>query len=201
MSADLLPGKRSVLSAGPNSPTEVTSNHLASEQWRPPYPAYPTPRSRTFPLVLLAAAILAVVLSAAALTVALTRPITGGTTVGSATSVPPTYTAAEVAAAHHNLYEVYKLTARQVQIETNGNNPALASAAGVNGAVMLIQAVDDAPALSPGDRAAALRLAAAYTSTNAMGSYLGRDDPALRTAIGEVIAKDARMKAVCGAAG
>lgn len=66
---------------------------------------------------------------------------------------------------------------------------------------MLIQAVDDAPALSPGDRAAALRLAAAYTSTNAMGSYLGRDDPALRTAIDEVIAKDARMKAVCGAAG
>ncbi|ETW23711.1 hypothetical protein MGAST_12695 [Mycobacterium gastri 'Wayne'] len=59
--------------------------------------------------------------------------------------------------------------------------------------------MDGAPALSPGDRAAALALAEAYTSTNAMGSYLGRDDPALQAAIDDVIAKDARMKAVCGA--
>ncbi|KAA1239853.1 hypothetical protein F0Q45_26710, partial [Mycobacterium simiae] len=87
---------------------------------------------------------------------------------------------------------------RQVQIETHGDNPALATAAGVNGAVMLEQAVNAAPALAPGDRAAALTLAEAYTSTNAMGSYLHRDDPALQAAIDDVNAKDAHMKAVCG---
>ncbi|ORV79976.1 hypothetical protein AWC07_22010 [Mycobacterium gastri] len=174
----------------------MTTNHPPAQQ-SPPYPTYPPTRSRIWPVVALS--VLATLLGAAALIVALTRPTTSGTSASSATSAPPTYTSAEVAAAHQKLCEVYKLAARQVQIETNGTNPALAAAAGVNGAVMLIQAVDGAPALSPGDRAAALALAEAYTSTNAMGSYLGRDDPALQAAIDDVIAKDARMKAVCGA--
>ncbi|KAA1242752.1 hypothetical protein F0Q45_26100, partial [Mycobacterium simiae] len=87
---------------------------------------------------------------------------------------------------------------RQVQIETNSGSPALASAAAVNGALMLEQAVNAAPALKAGDRSAALSLAQAYTSTNALGSYLHRDDPTYQAAADDVNAKDANMKAVCG---
>ncbi|BBC66281.1 hypothetical protein MMRN_31770 [Mycobacterium marinum] len=134
-------------------------------------------------------------LGAAALVVALTRP-------GNAGSAPPNtnpspFTPAETASAHRKLCDIYGLAARQVQIETNGDNPALASAAGVNAAVMLEQAVSQAPALAPGDRDAALALAEAYTSTNAMGSYLQFNDPALQAAISDVNVKDARMKALC----
>ncbi|MEQ6322693.1 hypothetical protein [Mycobacterium canetti] len=63
---------------------------------------------------------------------------------------------------------------------------------------MLEQVVNTALALPPGDRADALALADAYTSTNAMGSFLGRDDPALQAALNDVNTKDGRMKAVCG---
>ena len=62
---------------------------------------------------------------------------------------------------------------------------------------MLQHVVNVAPALAPGDRAAALALADAYTSTNAKGSFLRRADPALQAAIDDVNAKDARMKTVC----
>lgn len=179
-----------------NSLTQVTTNHPPAEQWTPPYPTYPPKRSRIWPVVALSG--VAALLGAAALVVALTRPTTSGTNAAPATSAPPTYTSAEVAAAHQKLCDVYKLAARSVQIETNGPNPALAAASLANGAVMLGQAVDAAPALAPEDRAAALALANAYSSTNAMGSSLTRDDPQLQAAINDVNAKDARMKAVCG---
>ncbi|AGZ49198.1 hypothetical protein I545_6286 [Mycobacterium kansasii 662] len=111
---------------------------------------------------------------------------------------PPTYTAAETTAAHQKLCDVYKLAARAVQIETNGDDPAMANISTVNGAQMLQQAVNTAPALAPGDRAAALELAEAYSNSTAVASFArGRDDPAWRSASDNVIAKDARMKAVC----
>ncbi|WP_246540740.1 hypothetical protein [Mycobacterium spongiae] len=94
---------------------------------------------------------------------------------------------------------MYELVAREVQIETNGDDPALTSAAGVNAAVMLEQAVRGIPALADRDRVGALTLPEAYASTNAMGSYLTLQDPALKVAIDDFIAKDARMKAICGA--
>ncbi len=143
-------------------------------------------------------AIAAVVLGAAALIVALTRPTNSGPAPAAGTTAEPTYTATETAAAHQKLCEIYTLAARSVQIETNGNNPALAAAALANGALMLEQVVNTALALPPGDRADALALADAYTSTNAMGSFLGRDDPALQAALNDVNTKDGRMKAVCG---
>lgn len=130
---------------------------------------------------------------------ALTRPTTSGTTASPATSAAPTYTSAEVADAHQKLCEVYRLAARQVQIQTNGDNQALAVAALVNGSVMIEQAVDAAPALPAGDRAAALALAEAFTNANAVGSFAHRDDPESRAAIDDANAKDGRMKALCGA--
>ncbi|OBH45493.1 hypothetical protein [Mycobacterium mantenii] len=63
---------------------------------------------------------------------------------------------------------------------------------------MLEQAVKAAPATSPGDRAAALALAAAYTKATAMGSSLQRDDPVFSAEVDDVNAKDAAMKKVCG---
>ncbi|WP_321191438.1 hypothetical protein [Mycobacterium pseudokansasii] len=143
--------------------------------------------------------VVAILLSAAALIVALTHPTSSSPASAPATTALPTYTAAETAAAHQKLCEVYKLAARQIQIETNGDNPALASAAAVNGALMLEQAVDAGVALSPSDRTAALALAKAYTNTNALGSYLHRDDPVYQAAVDDVLAKDSDMKARCGA--
>ncbi|MGV7360554.1 MULTISPECIES: hypothetical protein [Mycobacterium] len=93
---------------------------------------------------------------------------------------------------------MYKLAARQVQIQTNGDNQALAVAALVNGSVMIQQAVDAAPALPAGDRAAALALAEAFTNANAVGSFARRDDPESRAAINDANAKDERMKVLCG---
>ncbi len=121
-----------------------------------------------------------------------------GPATAAGTTAEPTYTAAETAAAHQKLCEVYKLAARAVQIQTHSDNQALGVAGAVNGALMLDQAVNAAPALTPGDRAAALALAEAYTNANAVGSYTHRDDLASQAVIDDVIAKDARMKAACG---
>ncbi|ETW26551.1 hypothetical protein MGAST_15550 [Mycobacterium gastri 'Wayne'] len=148
---------------------------------------------------MVALATVAAVLGAAALIVALMRPANSNPAGAPGTTITPTYTAAGVAGARQKLCDVYKLAARQIQIQTNGDNPALASHAAVNGALMLEQAVDAGVALSPSDRAAALALAKAYANTNALGSYLHRDDPVYQAAVDDVLAKDADMKAQCGA--
>lgn len=185
MVGDLPPAPGQGPMTGPPNPT----------QWAPPFPPQP-PRSRTWPAVALAA--VAVLLGGAALVVALTRPTGGSSTVSSTTSTTPSYTAEQTAAAHQQLCETYKLAARSVQIETNGTDRAAAGVAGVNAAVMLQQAVNAAPAISPNDRAAALTLAAAYTKATAMGSSLQRDDPVFNAEVDDVNAKDAAMKKICG---
>ncbi|WP_369808485.1 MULTISPECIES: hypothetical protein [unclassified Mycobacterium] len=145
-------------------------------------------------------AAIAIVLGVAALIVALTRPtpnsVAGITTT---TSAAPTYSAAEVASAHKKLCDVYNAAARAVQIETNGDNPALSGVAVVNGALMLEHVVNTTPSISPGDRAAALTLAEAYSNSQARAaSVQQRDDPVWQSTIGDVNAKDAAMKKVCG---
>lgn len=112
------------------------------------------------------------------------------------TTAEPTYTAAETAAAHQKLCEVYKLAARAVQIATNGDNPAFANIATVNGAVMLQQTLNTTPALVPGERTDALALAEAYGQATAFA--MEQDHPAWQSAANDVNAKDARMKAICG---
>ncbi|ORB32099.1 hypothetical protein BST40_28095 [Mycobacterium persicum] len=165
-------------------------------QWTPTHPTQPGTGTRVWQALGLAIAIL---LGAAALIVALTGPTTSNPTASPKTSAPPTYTAADIAAAHQKLCEVYKLAARAVQVETNGASPALAGVAAVNGALMLETTINTAPALASGDRAAALALAEAYSNTTATSSIAsGRDDPTWRAALDDVNAKDARMKALCG---
>ncbi|MCA4759282.1 hypothetical protein [Mycobacterium avium] len=184
MVGDLPPAPGQGPMTGPPNPT----------QWAPAFPPQP-PRSRTWPAVALAA--VAVLLGGAALVVALTRPTGGSSTVSSTTSTTPSYTAEQTAAAHQKLCDTYRTAARAVQIDTNGDNPALAGVASVNGAVMLEQAVNAAPALAASERAAALTLAAAYTEATAMGSWLQRDDPVFRSEVDDVNRKDAAMKKVC----
>lgn len=168
-------------------------------QWAPGYPAPQPPRSRMWPAIALGAMVLALVATVVvvvALVAATSRP-SGSTSAP--TTAAPTYSAAEVSAAHQKLGDAYKLAARAVQIETNGDNPAFAGIATVNAAVTLQQVVNTFPELASGDRAAAVALAAAYSSAQATASFVQtRDDPAWRAVSDEVNAKDAAMKKVCG---
>jgi hypothetical protein len=159
--------------------------------WVVGHPAPSASRTRTWPAM--AVAVVGVLLGAAGLIVALTRP-----TPEPAKSTAPTYTPAETATAHQKLCDAYKLAARAVQIETNGKNQAFAGIATVNGAVMLEEAVHANQALVDGDRATALALAESYSSVAAMSSLAGGEDPAWQSALSDANAKDAVMKNVCG---
>lgn len=166
-------------------------------QWQPAYPPQASKRPRTWLAIALAS--VAILLGAVALVVAATRSTNDFTSGSPTTSAAPTYTAAESAAAHKKLCDLYRVAAHAVQIDTNGDNPALAGVATVNAALMLEQAVNSAPALARGDRAAALTLARAYTNATAMGSQLQRTDPAWQSVVDDVNAKDTAMKSLCGA--
>nr|WP_117426795.1 hypothetical protein [Mycobacterium marinum] len=177
----------------------MTTNPPPAAQWVPNYPPQPVASPRTWPLVALAIiAIVGVVLGAAALVVALTHPGNAGSAAAPTTTASPTYTAEEIAAAHQKLCEVYKLAARAVQIDTHGENQALAAATMANSALMLQQAANAVPALASRERTAALDLAEALTNTNSVGSFAHADDPEWQAAVKNVDAKDAQMKAVCG---
>lgn len=183
----------------PSTPGErpATGPPPSSTHWAPGLPTQPPPRPRAWPAIALAA--IAVLLGVAALVVALTRPTSSQSTASSTTSTTPAYTAEQAAAAHQQLCDGYRLAAHAVQIDTNGTSPERANIATVNGAVMLAQAVNLASAIPPGERAAALALAEAYSNAVAVSSTAGGNDPTWQAAINDVIAKDAPMKKICGA--
>lgn len=157
------------------------------------------PRSRVWPAIAIGALVLALVstvVAVVALGEATSRSSASSTT---STSAAPTYSAAEVSAAHRKLCDVYKRVARVVQIETNGKNSDRANLATVNSAVMLQDAVTSSPALPLGDRAAALALAESYSNVAATSSLAtGSDDPAWQSALNDANAKDAALRSVCG---
>lgn len=159
-------------------------------QWAPPYPVAPAARCRMWPA--LATAAIASLLAVAALIVALVRP---AASTSSATSTSSSYSVAEVAAAHQKLCDAYKLAARAVQIETHGTSPERAGIAEVNGAMILKEAVNGYPAITPNDRATAVELADAYNNIAAVASL--SDNSAWQTALDDTNAKDAAMKKVC----
>jgi hypothetical protein len=181
MAGDLPPAP----GGGPTTPPPTPG------QWAPTHPTQPKTGSPTWPA--LAVAALAVVVAVAAMIVAITRPRAMGP---SATTTAPTFTAAETAAAQRQLCDTYKLVARAVQVDTNGNNPALARVATTNGAVMLDNAAAD-PALDAAHRDAARALATAYLTTTAMGNKDVASDPDFHAALDDLIAKDAVMKKIC----
>lgn len=166
-------------------------------QWQPPYPPAPSRCPRTWPAIALAS--IAVLLGAVALVVVATRSTNSSTSGSPTTYATPTSTAAETAAAHRKLCDIYTVAARAVQIETNGDNPALSGIAVVNGATMLEHVVSANPAMPPGDRDAALALAEAYSNSQATAATVQqRDDPLWQSTISDVNNKDAAMKRVCG---
>jgi hypothetical protein len=176
---------------------EVTTPDPPAElQWTPSTnPSRPASNGRRN--IVLAAigvvAVAALVVGIIALTRSTSTPGAGHSPAPSPAA--PAYTAAETAAAHQKLCDVYRLAAHAVQIETHGTSPERAGVAEVNGAMMLEQAVNANPAIAPGDRAAAIALAEAYNNIAAVAS-LG-DDQAWQSALNDANAKDGRMKALC----
>jgi hypothetical protein len=134
----------------------------------------------------------------AALVVALTRSTDSHSS--GATTTAPTHTPAEIAAAQQQLCDTYKLAARAVEVDTGGQDRALARIATTNGAVMLDNAAVN-PALDAKHRDAARALAAAYGSLTAMGSNVVATDAQYQAALNDITAKDAVMKSVCANGG
>lgn len=121
------------------------------------------------------------------------------TSTSAPTTSAPTYSGAEVSAAHQKLCDAYKLAARAVQIETNGDNQALAGIATVNGALIPEHALSATPAIPVGERSAAVALAEAYSNAQATAATVRqRDDYWWQSTIGDVNTKDVTMKKVCG---
>lgn len=168
-------------------------------QWAPGHPTPRVPASRMWPAVAVCAialALIATVVAVVALVMATTRsPVASP----APTATAPTYSAAEISAAHQKLCSTYKFVAHVVQIETNGKNPERANLATVNSALMLEDTVNRNPAIAPGDRAAALALAESYSNVAATSSLAtGSDDPVWRLALSDANAKDVALSSVCG---
>ncbi|WP_221045093.1 hypothetical protein [Mycobacterium senriense] len=159
--------------------------------WPPPHFPQPVSRPRRWLAIALA---LTAAIAVAALAVALTRPTASKPL---ATTTTPTYSAAETRAAQKTLCDTYTLVARAVEVDTSGNDKALARIADTNGAVML-DMVSTAPALDTNHREAARALAMAYGTVTSMGNSAVTADADYRAALDDVIAKDAAMKKVCG---
>ena len=158
-----------------------------------PPPQFPQSGSRPRPWLAISLAV-ASAIAVAALVVALTRPTTVRPV---ATTTAPTCSAAETGAAQQTICDTYKLVARAVEVDTSGNDKALARTADTNGAVMLDTASAN-PALDTNHRDAAHALAMAYGKVTAMGNSAVASDADYRAALDNVIAKNDAMKEVCG---
>lgn len=179
---------------GPPNLGERASIHPSAGQWTPTYPAATAPRSRIWPAIAIAG--IAAFVAVAALIVALMKPMSSNS---STTSTVARYSAADVAGAQRQLCDTYRVQARTVRADTNGNNEALARIAATNGAVMLFNAASN-PALDSQHRDAARALATAYGNVSAMGSKGVATDAEWQAVLDEANAKDAVMKQVCGGA-
>lgn len=163
-------------------------------QWAPGYPAPRAPRSRIWPAIALGAMVLALVSTVVAVVALVAATSRSSGSSPAPTSAAPTYSAAEVSAAHQKLCDAYKLEARSVEIDTNGTDKAVARVALANGAGMLADAAE-VPALDAKDGDAARALATAYRTANALGSVA--TDAEYRTALDDIVAKDATMRRLC----
>lgn len=159
-------------------------------------PHFPPPVSRPRPWIASALVVTAAV-AVTALVVALIRPTASKPVM---ITTAPTYTAVETSAALKSLCDTYKLAAREVDVDTGGQDRALARVATTNGAVMLDNAAAS-PALVAKARDAARALAAVYGTLTAMGSNSVATDAQYQAALDDITAKDAVMKSVCANGG
>lgn len=177
----------------PSGTGEGPSFQARAGQWIPPYPTGQASHSRPW---LAVAVVVTAAVAIAALIVAVVRPTGAGTSARTA----PTYTAAETAAAQRELCDTYKLAARAVEVDTGGNDRALARIATTNGAVLLDNAASSL-ALDAKYRDAARALAAAYGRLTAMGNNVVATDAQYQAGLDDITAKDAVMKSVCANGG
>lgn len=165
-------------------------------QWAPGNTARQPRSSRMWPAIAVCAMVLALVATVVAVVALALATTRSSGSRPAPTMAAPTYSAAEVSAAHQTLCDAYKLAARAVQIETNGSSPERAGIAEVNGALLVEDAVNSAPAIAPSDRTAALALAGAYKNIAAVASL--NDLSIWRPALDDANAKDAAMNKLCG---
>ena len=180
----------------PPSPGEGPPAHPPGEPWAPSFRGRPTDgagNGRALGVTALVLAVVAVVLAAAALILDLAHATHSAAPTTAATH---TYTPAETAAAQRQLCDTYKLAARAVEVDTGGNDRALARIATTNGAVMLDNAAANL-ALDPTHRDAARALAAAYGTLTAMSTNIVASDAQYQAALDDITAKDSVMKSVC----
>ncbi len=178
-----------------HSQSDIPGNRPHTGSWIPGHlmPAPPHRSGRTLAFTALAIATIGLLLAAAALMLTIIRSTT---TASSSTSLAPSYSNADVAAAQQQLCDTYKLAARAVGVDTNGNNPAFARIALTNAAAML-DSVDTIPALVTADRDAARALATAYRTVTAKSSSDAFTEPEYRAALDDVKAKDTAMRKIC----
>lgn len=175
----------------PSGHREGEAAQLPAGSWPPPHFSQSVSRPRLWFAIAL---VLTAAIAIASLVVALKRPMASQPV---ATTTAPTNCAAETGAAQKTLCDTYVLVARAVEVDTSGNDKALARIADTNGAVML-DIASAAPALDTHHREAARALAMAYGVVTAMGNSAVATDADYRAALDDVIAKDAAMKKVCG---
>ncbi|MGD1283467.1 hypothetical protein ACKUUI_22095 [Mycobacterium seoulense] len=174
--------------SGERPPVQPSPANLSPNFFRQPV-------SRPHPWLAIGVVLTAAV-AIAALIVAVMRPATKLST----TTTAPTPTASETAAAERQLCDTYKLAARAVEVDTGGNDRALARIATTNGAVMLDNSVAS-PALDAKHRDAARALAGAYSVLTAMSNKAVATDAQYQAALDDITAKDAVMKSVCANGG
>jgi hypothetical protein len=182
MTADLPPAPGDGPTTGPPSST----------RWAPAFPTQPPPRPKAWSAIALAA--IAVLLAAAALVVALTRPTASPPGVSAASSTAPSYTAEQTASAHQQLCSAFSLASDAVKTDSSGDR-ALGRIALTNGAALLDAAVT--PALPSAQAAQARALANAYRTAAAVASSAAADDPRWQAAVNDVNAKSDALLAVC----
>ncbi|BBZ25016.1 hypothetical protein MHIB_34340 [Mycolicibacter hiberniae] len=150
-------------------------------------PASLPPARAGRPAIALAA--LAVLISATALMVALTRPSEGA---------ERPFTATQRADAKDHLCRSYRLAAHAEHIETNmPDNAALGRLSATNGALILQTAAAD-PAVETKYRDAARNLALSYQKLVAIATGRNANDPEITDAIADANAKDRVMVELCG---
>lgn len=159
------------------------------EQWPPNNVRSPCSRPWLCFAIALTAVLVATALAVALMRLSNTKPPTS--------PAVPSYSASDVTAAQKQLCDTYKLLARAVEVDTNGTDKALARIADTNGAVLL-EIASGSPALDASHRDAARSLARAYGTVTAMSNSAVASDADYRSAIDDVVAKDAVMKKVCG---
>ncbi|WP_082946210.1 hypothetical protein [Mycobacterium sp. E1747] len=177
----------------PWRPGEGTAAQPPLADWTPSFSGHAGSRSR--PWLAVAVGLTAAV-AVAALIVAATRSAPQPTN----STAAPIPSASETAAAQRQLCDTYKLAARAVEVDTGGNDRALARIATTNGAVMLENAIAS-PALDAKHRDAARALAGAYATLTAMSNNTVATDAQYQAALDDITAKDSVMKSVCANGG